>query len=496
MKKLVITILVGLVSTALFAQNDIDALRYSLLSPTGSTAKSLSIGGAIGTVGADPAAVLVNPAGLAQYRSSAFNVSVGSFSNKNSSDFSDNTSNAPTIFRPNIPSINLVTTDVRLQIGNPTKKGWVNTNFMIGWNKVADFNRTISYKGTNNQSSYTDFVANYVQGLSASDLDANQEQLDRGFYYFENMFWYSYLIDSAGNGTYFGNYDPETAGQYQEGQIISRGGMNELNLALAGNYEHKVYFGAAINASNVRYEETNRFNEFDNAATELNYNSFYFTRNLETNGWGVNGRLGLIIRPNNNLRIGGTIHTPTMLRLTDEYYDELYVLQDDGTSDDLRTIDKEFTYTITTPMRYSAQATYLFGKQGFLSAELESIDYSTMGVEADNDAFIDVNEEIVDKYKNSINLKVGGEYVLDALRLRAGFMRIGNPLNNGEINNTILTAGIGINDKGWSVDLGFAKHLRSDTYVPYRAPGIPTPAVVNSFNGTQLILSINNKFQL
>jgi hypothetical protein len=494
MKKLVVTILLGFVGFTLHAQNDIDALRYSLLSPTGSTAKSLSIGGAIGTVGADPSAALVNPAGLAQYRNSVFNASVGSFSVKNSSAYFGNNTNAPTVFRPNLPSINLVSTDIRLRKGFPAKKGWVNTNFLIGWNKVADFNRTISYKGTNEQSSYTDFVADYVGGLNASDLDANQEQLDRGFYYFENMFWYSYLIDSASNGSYFGNYDNIAPNQYQEGQIISRGGMNELNLALAGNYEHKVYFGAALNATNVRYEETNRFTEFDNSGTAFNYNSFYFTRNLETSGWGVNGRIGLIFRPSNSIRIGGTIHTPTLLRLTDEYFDELFVLQDDGTSDDLRTIDKEYDYNITTPMRYSAQATYLFGKQGFISAELESIDFSTMGVDADNDAFIAVNEQIVNKYKNAVNLKLGGEYVLDALRLRAGFMRLGNPLQNGEIKNTILTGGIGINDKGWSIDLGFAKHLRNDTYVPYNAPGIPTPAVVNSFNGTQLILSINNKF--
>lgn len=476
------------------AQSDIDALRYSYTSPLGSTAKSMSLGGAIGAVGADPGAVLSNPAGLAQYKTNIFNLSVGSMSSKNKSTYLGNTSSASNIFKPNLPSANLVSTNRRMERGNPTKKGWVNTNFLIGWNKTADFNRTLTYKGENTNSSFTDYVADYVGGLPSSELASNQEQLDRGFYYFENMFWDAYLIDTINDGSYFGNYDNLAVNQYQQGQIITKGGMNEVNLALASNYEHKVYVGVGLNINSVRYEESNILKEEDNPLTTSNYNSFEFTRNLSTSGIGVSGRIGLIFRPNNNIRIGGTIHTPKALRLTDSYFEELYVLNDDGTNSDLRTIDKEYTYTVTTPMKYAVQATYLFGKQGFLSAELESIDYSTMNITADDNAFISVNDRITTDYISTVNLKIGGEYVLDALRLRGGFASMGNPLGTSEMSRNMITGGVGVNDKNWSFDLGVVKHLNSDTYIPYSAPGFSTNTVSNNLNGTQLVLSLSTKF--
>ena len=70
----------------IYAQNEIDALRYSQ-SMFGSTARSFSMGGAFGALGADYSSMSSNPAGLGVYRRSEFSFSMG-FANRNTdSDF-------------------------------------------------------------------------------------------------------------------------------------------------------------------------------------------------------------------------------------------------------------------------------------------------------------------------------------------------------------------------------------------------------------------------
>ena len=56
-------------SGALFAQSEVDALRFSREDLHG-TARSMSLGGAFGALGGDQTAISINPAGIAVYRSS------------------------------------------------------------------------------------------------------------------------------------------------------------------------------------------------------------------------------------------------------------------------------------------------------------------------------------------------------------------------------------------------------------------------------------------
>ena len=478
------------------AQSDVDALRYSLIPGNGTTARSLGLGGAIGAVGADQAVVLSNPAGLAQFKTNSFNISLATNSLKNTARFTDGASSINNNFRFELPSINAVWTNRKTIKGNPVKTGWVNTNFQLGYNRVNNFNRNTSYRRSGAPSSYTDYVADYVAGINASELEATQEELDQGFLYFENMFWQSFLIDSISSESYYANYDAFVPGGLtQAGQIISEGGLGEYHMAFAGNYEHKVYFGASINLQQVNYSERNQFTEVDNPLTTNNWESYSFTRNIVTSGVGVGGRLGVIVRANDNLRIGGTIHTPVVLNLTDNYFDELYVIQDDGFIDDLRTIDKEYSYRITTPARFGLQGAYIFGKKGMVSAEIETADYSTMSITSDDFLFEDVNGEIVNNYGTATNFKIGGEYVLNSFRFRGGYSSIGNPfIDSDNYRRNIISGGFGIQERNWAFDLGISRDMQRDIYLPYEAQNLESPLVRSDFNGTRLMLTLTNKF--
>lgn len=495
MKKIIFTILLGLLIIKGNAQSDIDALRYSNTPTLGTTARSIGLGGAVGALGADVSAVVVNPAGLAQFKTSQFSLSFGTSTNRNKASYGESGDKTSFMFNGDIPNVSLVFTNRRMQRGNPAKKGWVNSNFMLSYNRTANFNRKLSYQTNSPVNSLTDYVAAYSRGLNATELDANDEQLAEGFYFFENMFWYTFLIDSVRNGTYTSTYDKVNGIASQKGNVATRGGSGEFNIAYAANYEHKVYFGGSVNIHNVNFTETNTFTEVNEAQMVGGWDTYSFTRNLETSGYGFSGRLGVIFRPNNNVRLGATLQTPTRLILSDEYSDALFVTRSDGTTDDLKTIDKEFSYDVVTPARYSLQGAYIFGKKGLITAELESINYSTMNLSTDNDDFEETNFSIADRYMTAANVKVGAEYVMNSFRLRSGFASVGNPLvEGGGKSRKIISAGFGMQEKAWAFDFAFSREVQTDEYVPYQINGATSPVVKNSFRSSRLMLTLSTKF--
>ena len=72
MKKTIGTLALGLLcAVGTNAQNETDALRYSLLN-MGGTARYNAMGGAFGALGGDMTTLSINPAGIGVYRKSEF----------------------------------------------------------------------------------------------------------------------------------------------------------------------------------------------------------------------------------------------------------------------------------------------------------------------------------------------------------------------------------------------------------------------------------------
>ena len=64
------------ITTCVFAQNDIDVLRYSR-GGIGGDARFMALGGSMGALGANLSTINYNPAGLAIYRKGEFNFTAG-----------------------------------------------------------------------------------------------------------------------------------------------------------------------------------------------------------------------------------------------------------------------------------------------------------------------------------------------------------------------------------------------------------------------------------
>lgn len=498
MKNTIFTIALTIYALCSFAQTDVDALRYSQRSISGS-ARTAAMGGAAGAMGADVLSMAINPAGIAQYRSNEWNIGLAYNLGLNEANYLGGRS---TELRSgvNIPATGVVFTNLYYdRDGKLRKDGWVNLNWGMSFQRAANYNRTIAFDGTNNQNSFLDHIAERSQGLTTFDFGGSSQDFNEGFSYLEDMFWWAYLIDSSGPGQYMGSYDPRFNVMEQRGLLTQKGSSNEWHLSVAANYSNKVYLGGGLHISRFRYEERMEFQEIDDPRTVWNFNEYTLERSLSSRGTGLGMNLGVIVLPTESLRAGVSLQIPTVVSLNDEFSDELSTLLDNGERFDYRTRDSRFDYELSTPLRTTVSAAYLFGKKGLISADVEMLNYQSMRLNPEESGFgsyfATQNRNISDKYDRAVNLRLGGEWNSGNLRFRAGYANQGNPFrNNPNFNRSQYTAGFGIREGRIALDVAYVHTRIKDVYFPYQLSIGSAPGVNNLWINNAIMLSLSGKF--
>ncbi len=495
MKKLINSLLMLLVCQLGFAQGDIDALRYSQ-DEIGSSAKSMAVGGAYGALGADLSSAVINPAGLAVFRSHSFTFGGSMINSKSNIEFQNNTKK-DFDFNLALPSVGMVFYNGKYEKRKPATKGWVNTNFSISVNRTNNFNGVRNYSGTNEDNSMLDYFTERANGLTVNEISASSEELQTGYFDIETMAWDAYLIDSVGLRTFGAAIDPLNRRLNQKNVITTNGGKHEIGIHLASNYENKFYIGGGLNITTVRYKEQNRFIETDESSNQNNWSVWSLTQNVLTKGVGVSANVGVIFKPTSNVRVGAALKTPTLFDLRDEYNDEMVVDYDDGTYGNFQTMEGYYEYKILSPLKTTLSGVYLFGKNGFISSDIEIVDYSTMRLRPTNSAFEIANDRISSKYGRAVNIRLGGEYVRNMVRLRGGVARYSSPLASASDNNltrNYITGGIGLKDKRWSLDMAVVQQLGKETIQPYTLDAGIVPTATNSAKRNSLVITLTTKF--
>ncbi len=148
----------------LYAQEPLDAIRYSWMTSQG-TARAQSIGGATTALGGDITSLYSNPAGLGFYKTGEIVLTPGFnfISNKSSyrgGSASDNKNGFT--YGP-----------IGLVYGIPSRTGskWKNTTLGVGINRSADFNNRIYVDGNNNQSSFSEKYLDQLFNGNATNPD-------------------------------------------------------------------------------------------------------------------------------------------------------------------------------------------------------------------------------------------------------------------------------------------------------------------------------------
>lgn len=492
-----------LLSTGLFAsyrsvaQTDLDALRYSRLQVAGS-GRTMGVGGAFGALGADFSVLSTNPAGIAKYRHSEVSITPNLKINETMTDFDGNniTEAAP---RFNVGNLGVVFSEVN---ENRASK-WKTVNFAIGTNRLANYDQRFSYAGTASGS----ITARFVE-------QANGKTLDQLSDFEEGLAYDAYLIDlvPGTDDQYFTDAD-STDRVFRSQEFDAQGHYNEFVLSLGGNYMHRLYLGATVGIPFVRYNEYKLYSEEDIEGGIPNFNSMTFREQFLTTGVGINLKVGAIYRVNQTLRLGLAAHTPTLLTLTDNFSNAITSSMDlIGSTGEVETFafDEEsdfgiYEYRLRTPWRLIGSAAAIIGKSGFITGELEYVDYGQAQFnfrsfnDADRAYQQTLNATIANKYGAALNMRLGGEIVLDNFRLRGGYAVYASPFEAGVAReDAILTSyslGLGYHAKGVFVDFAWVRSGNSEEFVPYTLNDPQSMiSVVNRINATQMVVTVGFKF--
>lgn len=489
MRNLLLSIsLVLCTSAGLDAQTFSDALRYSYLTPFG-TARSVGAGGTLGSLGADFSSIYSNPAGLGWYRQSEFTLSpMFGVANIKSQLYNGdgNPPNKENDTRFNLANFGLVVA------GRPRNPKWSTSNFALGFNRLADFNREYTYRGSSRGTILDRFVeqAN-SQGLvpGESEVAYNAEA----------------LIYDEQAGEYYSDFDglPDAVVE-REQTIIASGSVSELSLAFAGNYDEKVLWGLTIGIPFLNYSEQKTYRESD-PGTGQDGNVPYFDglqwqENLTTTGAGINAKLGIIVRPSQMVRVGFAIHTPTLFGLEDNYstamfYD--YTYQGAALTGTDQSDNGLFNYRLHTPWRFLGGAGFIFGKIGFISGEIEYLNYSNAKFRYDDQYDQSegaVNEDIKSYLSSAVNFRLGGEVALDVWRARAGVAILEAPLEGDQTIAKQFSAGFGGRFDGFYFDLAYRYSDSKESYVPYVTNTGPEQIVDLDFKYHRFIATLGFRF--
>ncbi len=497
MKRIIgIIISVGLFASLTNAQNEVDALRYSLTNIYG-TARSMSMGGAFGALGADFSANSYNPAGIGLYSGSAFSITPTIGSTKINSIY-NGTASDDSRERFFLSSIGVT-------VAQPVPKsksnsGWKYINFSFGLNRLNDFNNYQIIEGVNSQNSMADIYARLADGIYYTEIEDDYY----GDYAFDiSPAWWTYLIDTLDNGYNYTSSAP--AGPVNQSKIIeSRGSINEIVLSFGANYLDQFYIGASLGFPFIRYNMKSYYTEtkLQEDINPTEFREFQYDESLQTRGTGVNIKIGMIFRPVKWVRIGGAFHSPTWYtNLADEWWGTFYTRFDTPDSQGNFSYAEDtplgnYNYSIRTPLKAMGSLAFVIGPYGLISGDYEFIDYSTAKLTATDYSFLDENQSINAKYTSTHNFRVGTEWRFMNFSFRGGFAFYASPfkdnINDGKRN--YYSAGIGYRAKYFFADFAWTYRDSKEDYYLYAYDDIKADPTNTETTNQNFVMTLGFRF--
>lgn len=503
MKKILLMLMVAMVATVsnTYAQYASDALRFSQTN-YGSTARFKAMGNAQIGVGGDMSSLGGNPAGLGLFTKSEFSLTPefnGSNIKANYLDLNTSTSSS----KVNLNQLGAVFyAPTYKQRGQDTKKGLVSAVFGVGYNRNNDYSSEINFSGKNGRNSITDYFAELGGSTAPNSLTSGS---------LERMAYDNYLIsyDNVAKEYFSETFANQAQNQFnnQRRNIVRSGSVSEFNFAGALNISNQIYIGASLGLVDVKYHNDSQFEETGTAreytstgaltGNNISYKLLY-NQNQVTKGSGVNGRLGIIFRPVTNLRLGATLQTPTWFVIDDDYSE---TLDNRGTiRGTSNSQNYPYSYNLRTPLKGSLGASYIIGGQAIISADVDFIDYastkfSNVNGGGSDGTIIDNNNEIRKNYQSAINYRVGAEYKISNVSLRAGYGLNGSPFKNdtdGNFDIKTYSAGLGYRVKNYYIDVAYQNMQTNNTISTYTLNNgtEPTAAIKSTKDNVFLTLGL------
>lgn len=488
MKKILSTILVSVSMVPAMAQNIVDAGRFATTEIAG-TARYRSMAGAFGALGGDATCMNDNPAGIGIFRgnsqisisptlSVAKNQTMGTVKEKSKkSDMS--VSNLAYII-----SIRPEGTD-----------HLVNFNIGLGFNHSEGTNRKYKTTMDNPKSSFGRYVAVRANNaLRATDLFHDPGYLATDDAWGNSdiplialMGYDSYAIDDTYNasgvrtGGVSAYNEVEGLQSFQRLLVSEQNRNDEYNINLSGNWDDVFYAGLTLSIVDFNSTITSDFYEDYDYDYEGDYTEYY--NDLETQGSGVNVKLGLLYKPTPEWRIGAAVHTPTWLDMKD-YYNGAMITNDPNCKDYSYASEDgayDYRYKYTTPWVYQLSTAYVIGKTAIVSLEYDLKDFSSAKYKSANDykdEYSGMNYLIKNNMQKQHTIKAGFEYRLtNNLSVRAGYATQTSPYKKEVLGDRFK-------DEVWNEHSGNQNYWGDDRTLMFDASTKPNYSLLD---GTQYL---------
>ncbi|OFY65801.1 MAG: hypothetical protein A3H98_14160 [Bacteroidetes bacterium RIFCSPLOWO2_02_FULL_36_8] len=478
------------------AQYEDIALNFSK-TYSGGTARFLSMAGAQTALGADLSCLTSNPAGLAFYTKSDISFSPSLRFSGSDNSFLDN--------RMIGTKQNFNIANAAFVFGTPDlgeNFGWQNFAFSLGFNRINNFHNRIKFSGYNKNSSITDFFEEEANGTYYEDLNFNADNL----YLYPNMAFYTYAIDTVSEvdakpGTFGYSYLGAASGGKisQSSTVEYEGGQDEWAFGFASNYNKKFYIGASLGLVSARYRESSAFVEEDDSSKIADFKKFTLNETRDINGTGTNFRMGVIFRPVDWLRFGGSIQTPTFFTLN-EKSDRSMKTELDNQQVEISK-GQAYDFDLTTPYKYSIGLAVVMSTHALLTFDYEGIDYREANLGADklDIDFIKNNNNITNVYTQGNNIRAGGEIRYGQYRFRAGYGLSSDPYSyktgvNIDRGSSSITGGFGIKQEGFYFDIAVINTKYKSKYAPYSLLNDSQPVTTSSYNINTFVFTFGATF--
>lgn len=563
MKKLILSALALTTAAATFAQSPIDAMQLSQTELRG-TARFMSMAGAFTALGADLSAINQNPAGIGMYRGSDVGLTLGIDINSNKTSWTGG-SDTQTKTTANLNNAGYVGT-YNFGAANDYSVSWGFT-----YNRLYRFNRMYNGNLSGFGNSLTNYIASLTDGVNPEDLwmsDSHGKELFPYDNYSDNapdwmsiLFYNSGMINSETVEDGGDIYETDQyRGMWQNGGVDSNGNRvratsgaadflirekghaDEYDINFGGNVKNVFYWGISVGITDLNWTREYWYAEhLENSLMPVAPAGYQLASHSDTelysfhriDGTGANFKVGAILKPINELRIGLAVHTPTYYTLSSTGFGStMFNMTPAGAG---RSFDGEestpidsYDFNLNTPWKLMAGVAGVIGGRGILSFDYEYDAFGDMKLKWDDGTDMTYNNDNIKKYyKGTSTIRLGGEFrATPQLSVRAGYsystsaakpeLKDANTAygkSYGEVSTAgqdpsyrvnddtqYITCGLGYKYQGLYFDLAYVYKHRTSTFnafTPFTdayADWSTAPSAKLTDNKSQIVATIGYRF--
>lgn len=466
MKKLIFGASFIVATLGMYAQNITDGLRYGSSNLSG-TARFVGMGGAFGALGGDLSAIGTNPAGSAVFTYSTFGFSLSHDHQKSQTNyFGQQNSQRDS-------DLAFTQAGGAFVFNTPQGSNWSKFVLSVNYDRTQDFNDTFLASGIGDTSIGNYFEA-FAQGVPLDLVELRDGETIGDLYQFlgetegfgaQQAFlgFQSFIIDpvnpdNVNQTSYVSRIEGDSFDQ--RFNQVSTGYNGKLSFNGSAQYKDNLYVGVNVNSHFFDYETSTFFREFNtDAASQVT--DVRFDNDLRSLGAGISLQAGVIGKIK-NLRLGFTYDSPTWYTISEEGSQFVQTTVVDGDNVFTATVNPRVVnvyedYRLRTPGKLQGSIAYLFGKKGLLSFDYGIRDWSQLRFRPEGDPVFNAENNLIDDLLTTASTyKIGGEYRIKELSLRAGYRFEESPYKEGRTVGDLTGYSLGIGYNLGNTKIGLA----------------------------------------